>query len=250
MFDLYQDIFHRRGAAYHAAMELVPWARADEFKHALAGIPLQSGQTVCDIPSGGGYLGAFIATSGVNILAVENTDSFYAKCKENPRVTAIYRPLEATGIDSAAVDYVISLAGLHHAADRQAVFHEMYRIARPGGRICVADVIDGSDVALFLDEYVDANNSMGHVGDFLGPHWIGELEAAGFRDVWGEEERYTWNFSDEAEMGNFCRLLFGIDMAPPERISEAIGDYLGYETNTVGCRMNWGLAFLRGRKPF
>jgi SAM-dependent methyltransferase len=250
MFDLYQDIFSRRGAAYHAAMALAPLARKEEFDLVLAGSSLEAGHTICDMPAGGGYLQNFLDVAGVEIIAVENTEAFYEECRRNPGVQARLCPLDSTGLGEGTVDHVVSLAGLHHAESRASVFAEMQRILRPGGTLCIADVMEGSSVARFLDECVDSYNSMGHSGDFLRDTWLTELNAAGFIDVNRRDESFGWNFRDEEEMVSFCRLLFGMDRASDEEIRQGIDSYVGYTRTAQGIRMNWKLAYVRATRAF
>ena len=249
MFDIYEDIFNHRGQAYHAAMRFAPLARKREFEFALRGAGLAPGDTVCDLPSGGGYLSGFIDVPQIKTISVENTHVFYEECRRLPGVEARLCPLDATGLSDGSADYVVSLAGLHHAANRRTVFVEMNRILAPGKNICIADVVADSAVAWFLDEFVDAHNSMGHTGDFFHESWIAELAAAGFAGMEWHEEAYTWDFSGEEEMTQFCRLLFGLDLATPQVVRRGIQNYLGYSLSAGGCRMNWGLAYLRAAKP-
>ena len=70
MFQSYEDIFSQRADAYQKAMELCPTARDREFQLAVEAAEVKSGETVCDSPSGGGYLRAYLPAGVHRYLAV------------------------------------------------------------------------------------------------------------------------------------------------------------------------------------
>lgn len=90
--------------------------------------------------------------------------------------------IEEIPIDDAAVDVIISNCVINLSSDKTAVFAEMYRILKPGGRIGVADVV--------------AENSLSEAGRLERGTWVGcvagalsfseyesGLRAAGFDDI-------------------------------------------------------------------
>jgi len=48
--------------------------------------------------------------------------------------------LENLPLSNESVDLVISNCTINHAADKQAVWNEVYRILKPGGRFVVSDI--------------------------------------------------------------------------------------------------------------
>jgi arsenite methyltransferase len=49
--------------------------------------------------------------------------------------------LAALALESASVDVVISNCTINHATDKSAVYREVHRILKPGGRFVVSDII-------------------------------------------------------------------------------------------------------------
>ena len=56
-------------------------------------------------------------------------------------VSLVCCDLAALAIDSASVDVVVSNCTINHAPDKTAVYREIHRVLRPGGRFVVSDII-------------------------------------------------------------------------------------------------------------
>ena len=77
VFDTYKDIFNKRGKAYHEAMALAPDARKQEFDLILEQAQIKEGQTICDMPSGGGYLQYYLPEFDIDLISVESSREFF-----------------------------------------------------------------------------------------------------------------------------------------------------------------------------
>lgn len=112
-----------------------------------------------------------------------------------------------TGLDDAEADAVLSLDALQYAPDKQAAFHEMARVLRPGARLAfmafevIADRV--RDLPVLGDD---------PVGDF-GPR----MENAGF-DVDTYEETPGWR---ARVMGAYQAILDQASVLEPEMGAEA-----------------------------
>lgn len=244
MFETYDAIFNQRGDAYHQAMKLVPDARRREFRVALDHLKFETGDVVCDLPSGGGYLAKYLpAERDLRLIAVDPSEGF-AKQWTDIQVESYLAPLHALPLSDNAVDVMVSIAGLHHVDDRPAVFREMRRVLRPEGQLCILEVAEGSPTDTFLNGFVDTYSSMGHRGHFVDEGFRNDLESAGFRFTTDELCRYTWDFPDESHMAEFVRLIFGLDNADRETVLQGISSILGSKCDSTGCRMNWALQLL------
>lgn len=244
----YQSIFNQRGNAYHQAMPLFPEARDQEFLEILRMAEPRAGQVICDAPSGGGYLQRYLSCQDHEIIALETSDTFHKHCRNNSQCRAVLSQLDKIKLPDSSVNCFISLAGLHHLPDRVAFFRESWRILHSGGICCVADVLEGTPPARFLNVFVDRWNSMGHKGDFFPPTGHTELESAGFRILDCQYGEYHWVFPGIEEMCRYTSLLFGLDRASLTDVLNGIDEYLGYEMIEGQCRMNWGLLFMKGLK--
>lgn len=232
----YKSIFNQRGDAYHQAMSKFPDARNQEFLNIISLADLQHGQTVCDAPSGGGYLQRYLPCEGVAIIALETSQAFYQHCQANGKCRAILTEPDNIDLPDASVDCLISLAGLHHMPNRPTFFREAYRILKTGGSCCVADVRANTDTAGFLNGFVDQYNSMGHKGDFFGTDAPSELESAGFKVTDHYLKNYHWHFQSIDDMCHYTSLLFNLDLAQPEDVLEGLRRTSDIKPPTVPAR--------------
>jgi SAM-dependent methyltransferase len=248
LFSSYKDIFDQRGASYHQAMLRYPDARKNEFDNILSLARPKPGEILVDLPSGGGYLKQFIQVDDVEIVEVETSRGFHDRQTASGNVRNLLCNLDAIPLEDASADILLSLAGLHHVDNLPDVFREAYRILKPEGRFCLADVQAGSDVDHFLNGFVDAHNSMGHQGSFIDEDFIRKLADAGFVIDVDELRSYSWDFPSPQAMAEYCTLLFGMDKADAMTVINGISEHQGFRTEGRSCRMFWQLRFIRGLK--
>jgi SAM-dependent methyltransferase len=112
--------------------------------------PLERGETVVDVGSGGG-IDSFIAASMVGpegrVIGVDMTPEMLLKARQSATAAALGNVEflggfgEALPVDDAWADVVISNGVLNLMPDKDAALHEMARILKPGGRLQVADIL-------------------------------------------------------------------------------------------------------------
>lgn len=244
----YRDQFDRRGGRYDDAMQRWPEVRREEFAFVLALARPQAGEVLVDVPSGGGYLAGHLP-AGVSLVAVETSRAFHRQCVERG-VDARFGELHATGLPDGAADVVVSVAGVHHEADHGRLFRECHRILRPGGRLVVADVAEGSAQATFLDGFVGRHNGTGHDGVFLDRAVADRARSAGFGSVRVVEGTYHWRASDEGELAAFCLGLFGLEGVGVAEVAAELRSGPGIDVladGSVGLR--WALRAVVAQRP-
>jgi len=237
MYDTYSEIFAQRGAAYHKAMADCPHARDAEFAGVLEPLTGRSG-LLCDMPSGGAYLSGHLPAS-LRYLGVDPSEAFVQSCPAG--VDCLHAAITETPLADGSVDAVVSLAGLHHEPDLPAVFREMRRLLKPGGRAVIADVAAGTPVAAFLNGFVDANNPMGHDGHFLDGRAAGLIQQAGFAIARDELLEMPWQFESLPEAGAFCRQLFWMPKLTAEEVASAMQREIGFEEIGGLQHLRWAL---------
>lgn len=228
----YENLFQVRGAPYDLAMSLFPDARREEFLNVIQRADLKPGQLVGDVPAGGGYLARYLPKT-VDWLGHEPCANFGSGGKDRELL-----PLPWT---DGCVDAAISIAGVHHLANKRPLFAELARTVRAGGRFILADVHASSNVSGFLDGWVDRHNSTGHKGIYLGEHTRNELRETGWQILSAERVPFHWRFADTATMGEFCHRMFDLRTCRPEETFRAIEANLGIDQLEDEVGMRWEL---------
>jgi SAM-dependent methyltransferase len=152
---------------------------------------IRPGEVVVDLGSGGG-LDVFLASKQVGpngrVIGIDMTPEMIERARTNAR-TGGYENVEfhlATidhlPLPDASVDCVISNCVINLAPDKPAVFREIARVLRPGGRLAVSDIALKADLPAAISESLAA-----YVGCIAGAIKIDDyrqgLRAAGFEHV-------------------------------------------------------------------
>jgi SAM-dependent methyltransferase len=238
MFDTYADIFMERAREYHSAMRRAPRARDAEFRSVLQPIADAPDGLVCDMPSGGCYLASYVPER-MRYVGVEPVETFLNSSEDG--IHRVNAPITDVPLADGSVDYVISLAGLHHEESLGPIFREMRRLVRRGGCIVIADAAADSAVARFLNGFVADHNPMGHDGRFLDEHTRGLIEGAGLTVVEDELVSMPWRFDRPEDGGAFCGELFGLAGVDVEAVTEALDRDIGFDIEGGHARLRWAL---------
>lgn len=236
----YQTIFNHRGGRYQDGMVRWPQARRREFLHMLDAARIAPGMTVCDVPAGGGYLRDYLPAD-IHYLALEPSRPFASACAG--RGQTVLGEFSSLPLAAGSVDRMVCLAALHHIQDPSGFFAEAQRCLRADGVLALADVPEGSAVALFLNDFVDTHTPAGHAGRFLSQGTHGQLRDAGFVIDKATRLTFPWVFPDRAAMATFCAQIFGLE-ASGEVVLGGIDRYLSPAVANGSASLTWELMFL------
>jgi arsenite methyltransferase len=186
----------RWGPERYAALELAELPGAAVLASLGCGNPtavaeLREGETVLDLGSGGGIdvlLSARRVGPTGRAIGVDMTEEMLTLARRNavdagaPNVEFRMGTIESLPVDDASVDVVISNCVINLAADKPAVFREIARVLRPGGRIGVSDVV--ADDLLTPAERAERGSFAGCIAGALSfSEYAAGLEAAGLTAV-------------------------------------------------------------------
>ena len=147
---------------------------------------LHEGERVLDLGSGGGIdvlLSAKRVGPSGRVFGLDMTDEMLTLAQRNigeagaTNVELLRGQIEDIPLPSSAIDVVISNCVVNLAADKPAVFREIARVLKPGGRIGITDIV--ADDSLSAEQRAERGS---YVGCIAGALSFSEFES-GLRDA-------------------------------------------------------------------
>ena len=196
---------------------------------AFAGV--QPGQTVLDLGSGAG-LDLLIAAEKVGptgrVIGVDMTDDMIEAARRNVAKAGLEEVVEVRKgiieklpVEDGSVDWVISNCVINLSPDKAAVFREIARVLRPGGRFSVADIVV-EELPAWLMEH-EAAYAACVTGAIPEADYVGGLRDAGLDGV-EVTERYVYDESQLESLIAHDLASFELDR---DLIERGLGDVAG-----------------------
>ena len=156
----------------------------------------KEGEVCVDLGSGRGTdvlrMAEEVGSKG-HAYGIDISDGMLEKAKKTAsklgieNATFLKAELEALPLEESSVDLVISNCTINHASDKEAVWEEIYRILKGGGRFVVSDIYSTDPVP---EEYRNDPQAIAEcwAGSVTRDEYIMQLADAGFSDVQVLEE--------------------------------------------------------------
>ena len=152
---------------------------------------VQPGETVLDLGSGGGidcFLAAQRTGPDGRVIGVDMTPEMVrlarANAQEAGATNVDFRlgEIEHLPVERDSVNLVISNCVVNLAPDKDAVFREVHRVLRPGGRLVIADTVASGPVPAELQAKLELWSSCAS-GSLDRDAYLATLRAAGFARI-------------------------------------------------------------------
>lgn len=196
-------------------IDWLPAATVDSFAgtgNPLSMGSLRPGEVVVDIGCGAGF-DALQAARQVGpagkVMGVDMTAAMLAKTRASAKrlgldnVEARLGYAEKLPVEDASADVVISNGVFNLTPDKSAVFREVWRVLKPGGRMQVADIAVRLEVPQDAKDDINLWSSC-IAGALLKSEWRLLLAQVGFSDVrWGMEVDVFSGSKHESDAAEF-----------------------------------------------
>lgn len=193
------DEFARQAQTFDAWAEKTDAGVADRFRTALGSARRGN---LLDVACGPGIVTAAIAPDAVSVVAFDATEEMLEKAKTRCAKAGLRNvqfrrgDAESLPFDAAQFDGLVTRLAVHHFADPQRAFGEMFRVLRPGGAAVIVDVVSSEDAdESNLQNAIERLRDPSHVRMLPASELHAGVARAGFREL----EYTTWDKSREFE---------------------------------------------------
>jgi SAM-dependent methyltransferase len=173
---------------------------------------LRAGEIVVDLGSGGG-LDVFLAAQKVGptgkAIGVDMTPEMVERARASAakqgldNVVFYLSTIDRIPLAEGSVDCVISNCVINLVADKQAVFREIFRVLKPGGRVAVSDIALKKELPPGVGQ-----DLLAYVGCIAGAipiaEYVAGLKAAGFEAVQAVDTGKDLNAYSQVEGTGGC----------------------------------------------
>ena len=205
---------------------------------------LRPGERVLDLGSGGGIdvlLSAKRVGPNGRAFGLDMTDEMLALARANTaeagatNVEFLKGQIEAIPLPADSIDVVISNCVVNLAADKPAVFREIARVLRPGGRLGITDIV--ADDGLSPAERATRGSYVGCIAGALSfAEFESGLRSAGLTDVsLTPTHQVTDGMHSVIAKATKPMRAIGAVTAPPASAAVPAGGELPLATAGCGC---------------
>jgi len=221
---------HVTGADYPEEFAHISFLPLAQLRSLVEALDLSADQLLVDLACGAGGPGLWAAkVSGTRLVGIDLSPMAAKRASERAgplgmsgKATFSQGTFEATGLEPASADAVMSVDALQYVPDKTAALVEVARIIRPGGRFAfVAFELDPDRVAglpFWEDAVPDYRPLLEQVGFEINeysqmPHWADQVEA-GFGAILAQQDALEAELGEAAAAAMVMEAAVTIELKP------------------------------------
>lgn len=242
----------RRSSTYRDALTTYAGAWHSDIACMHRFLDPKPGEKILEIGAGNGYFSLAIAKrlgpKGLLIATDPSGDQLSAieADAEHGNIKVVRTSAEEADTGHRDFDAVWSRGAIHHVADKTAAFRRFSECVRPGGRLVIADVFAGTQLARYFDSVIARTCCTGHEVAFLSREFAESLCAlTGWNTPSFHDITTPWEFERREDIGHFLHLLFSArESYTPEACLDAAGRFLSVTPTSSGWALMWPMTIL------
>ena len=235
------------------ALKKFPHARRRDLDYMRTHLAPREGGRVLEIGAGSGFFSGHIADmldpTGrlvVSDPSLDQLDIVIALQRKNIDVIQYVQfGSRCVDLEREKVDAIWSFGAMHHMQQKQQSFYNMKRILKPGGRVVVCDVFQGSRLAKHFDIQVAQFCETGHEVSFWSREYAEsicarvELAQPTFVD-----DDMKWEFDRKEDIGEFLYLLHAMTGTTKRGCLEGAENILGVKKVGAKYILHWPMTVM------
>ena len=242
----------RRSATYRDALATYANAWRSDIACMARFLDPKRGEKILEVGAGNGYfslaIGDLVGAEGLLVATDPSVDQLSAleAEAEHGNVRVVQASAEELDIEHRDFDAVWSRGAIHHVAEKTAAFRRFSELARPGGRLVIADIFAGTRLARYFDSVIARTCCTGHEVAFLSREFAESLCAmTGWNTPTFHDVTTPWEFDHREDIGHFLHLLFSArDEITPEECLGAADRFLSVTPTASGWALMWPMTVM------
>ncbi len=224
-----------RAELFKEALREYPKARRDDHILMRKHLDPRAGDSVLGFGEGSGHFCQAIADAvGITgkYVITEPSPELFCNVPQSvldlPQVFTQITPIEEVDLPFGSVDKAWACGAFHHCPNQTQAIARMYQILKPGGRMVIFDIFQGTRVSQHFDTCVARYCETGHEVKFLSEEFARTIcVLAGFdeRNVEFVHLPHRFTFDTEWDMGRFFYKLHALTRmtgTEEERIEQTV----------------------------
>lgn len=247
-----------RSSNYRDALAIYPNAWRADIACMKRFLKPSAGERILEVGAGNGYFSGAIADclgpKGLLVASDPSTDqlSGLEEDCEHANIKVVPASADTLEIGFSGFDAIWSRGAIHHVKDKTSAFERFADVARPGGRLVVADIFAGTPLARYFDGFIAHSCTTGHEVAFLSREFA---ESLCMISGWGRSPTFRevvtpWEFATRDQIGHFLQLLFSAK--PNYTVDDCLAaadEYLSVSETASGWALMWPMTVMTVIRP-
>lgn len=240
-----------RSGLYKECLREFPHARDEDIEIMKKYLMPKNNETILEVGAGDGFFSAILADSIKRLIVSDPSEEQLQGVKDlnKKNIQIVVGGGDSLNLEKETVDAVWSFGSLHHCFDKTRYFQKFAQILKSSGRLVIADVYHGSNLAKHFDVQVAKYCITGHEVAFWTDDFAESLcFLSGFDKPQIHKLNINWKFETKEEIGVFLYKIHAMIKTTPEECLRGADKILGIKKKNGLYCLNWPMKIMVSKK--